>query len=279
MTTRKNGTKADQAVVNPVITPVIDPLDTIREMIRDYSDQDTSNISDVTVLLGILETAKTEKIERDRLVAAILEVNSNITIDDSHTIPELQELLKGLRIVKANRIECDRLIELIKQETTEQAILDVLPKMSVTELQDVLDKIKAVKLISKVKATEKVDFVDYQPGKSCDCMLIIQGQKTKEQLHDDPISCAIGSVLIKIGSLPAFHFAECFETSVILRSDAFDTGLSDKQIKSLHKDISEYWCLAEKRKKLDNKKSKQEEKNKARQEMREQMIKAIRDRK
>lgn len=203
---------------------------------------------------------------------SLTDVNDNLTVD---------QLLELVAIATNNKKQRDQLITDISVLTTNKKLLESLDSMTVDKLQDILENLKDPTLIKINRAVNRdaINYTDYQPSKILDVMLYIQGQKTDQQISEDPIDCAIGSVFIKIGNLKEQYFCEVFKTSVVLSDNAHQLGLIAKQVKALSSEVASLWCYATKYKKIATKQVNDKKKQADRELVRQNMINAIRDRK
>lgn len=243
MVTRKNGNKSvEDQVIDQTIVQTIDPM-----------------VSMMTTKINQLDPS--------------------LSIDNNSSIDQLLELLA---IATNNKKQRDQLIDDISKLTTNKKVLESLDIMTIDKLQETLDNLKDPVMI-KVKLSvnkDDINYTDYQSSKVMDVMLYIQGQKTSDQLLEDPIDCAIGSVFIKTGNskIKPQYFCEVFKTTVVLADNAYELGLTAKQVKLLSNEIAGLWCYETKSKRIKTKQANDKKKQNERDLMRENMIKAVRDR-
>lgn len=213
----------------------------------------------------------------DLLVNKIRLLDPQLAIADNLTIDELLELVA---IATTNRKNKDRLIDEIQKLTTNKKVLELLDTMTIDKLQETLEQIKDPVMIKVKLAVNKddINYTDYQSSKVMDVMLYIQGRKTDQQIIEDPIDCAIGSVFIKTGNLSPEYFGEVFKTTFVLSDNAYNLGLTTKQVKLLSNEIAGLWCYETKAKKIKTKQANDQKKQNERDLMRTNMINAIRDR-
>ena len=213
-------------------------------------------------------------VNKIRLLDPQLVIADNLTVDD---------LLQFLAIATTNKKVKEQLIADISKMTTNKKVLESLDIMTIDKLQETLDNLKDPVMI-KVKLSvnkDDINYTDYQPSKNLDVMLYIQGQKTSDQLLEDPIDCAIGSVFIKTDNskIKPQYFCEVFKTTVVLADNAYQLGLTAKQVKILSSEVGNLWCYETKAKKIKNKLINDQKKQNERDLMRQKMIDTIRDRK
>lgn len=215
----------------------------------------------------------------DLLVNKIKTIDPSLAIADNLTVDGLVELVA---IATNNKKQRDQLIDDISKLTTNKKVLELLDTMTIDKLQETLEQIKDPVMIKVKLAVNKddINYTDYQSSKVMDVMLYIQGRKTDQQIIEDPIDCAIGSVFIKTGNskIKEQYFCEVFKTTVVLADNAYELGLTAKQVKLLSNEIASLWCYEAKAKKLATKQNNDKKKQNERDLMRTNMIAAIRDR-
>lgn len=261
MTARKNGNKSvDQVTVDQTVQ-TIDPMVVLL----------VSKINEIDSSLDISHLNK-DNVSRNFRDISLRDVADNFTID---------ELLLLVTIAANNKKQRDQLIGDIEKLTTNKKLLALLPDMTIGKLQETLDNLQDPVMIKIKRAVNKddINYTDYQSSKVMDVMLYIQGRKTDDQILEDPVDCAIGSVFLKTGNLKPEYFGEVFKTTFVLSENAYQLGLTAKQVKLLSTEIAGLWCYENKLKKIATKQNNDKKKQEERNLMRENMIKAIRDRK
>lgn len=204
---------------------------------------------------------------------SIEDISKNVTVD---------RLLELLAIAANNKKQREQLITEISKLTTSKKILASLPGLPLSRLQEILENLQDPTLLKIKRAVvnkDDINYTDYQSSKTLDVMLYIQGQKTDEQVDGDSVDAAIGSVFVRVGNLQPQYFCEVFKCGVVLSDNAYQLGLSPKQIKSISSEIALLWCYESKVKKMTTKQTNDKKKQQDRELMRQNMIAAIRDRK
>lgn len=206
-----------------------------------------------------------------------LVIADNLTVDD---------LLQFLAIATNNKKVKDQLIADISKLTTNKKLLGLLPDLTISKLEETLENLKDPVLLSIKRAVDKdsISYTSFQPSKVLDTMIYIQGIRIVS-VEGDPVDAAIGSVFLRVANSSLTkdetkqYFCEVFQGSVSLAENAYKLGLTTKQIKALSDEIGNLWCYEIKIKKMKNKLINDQKKQQDRDSMRENMIKAIRDRK
>lgn len=205
----------------------------------------------------------------DPTLIPLQDINDNLTID---------QLLELVAIATNNKKHRDQLLADISVLTTNKKLLGSMDDMTTEKLEEVLENLRDpvfIKINRAVKQ-EAINYTDYQPSKTVDAMLCIQGQKTDQQLLEDPIDCVIGSVFIKIGNLKEQYFCEVFKTSIVLSDNSHQLGLTAKQLKLLSNEVGSLWCYANKQKRLVTKQANETKRQADLELMKQNMIDAIR---
>ena len=266
MTARKNGNKSvDQVTVDQTVQ-TIDPMVVLL----------VSKINEIDSSLDISHLNK-DNISRNFKDISLIDVADNLTIDD---------LLALLAIAATNKKTKDQLISDIQKLTTNKKILTSLPDLTIAKLEEILENLQDPVLLNVKRAVSKdsISYTSFQPSKVLDSMIYIQGIKLDDQVDGDPVDAAIGSVFLRINNSSLSkdqnkqYFCEVFKGSVTLSDNAYQLGLTSKQIKTVANEIADLWCYETKVKKMRTKQTNDQKKQQDRDTMRSNMIAAIRDR-